>query len=410
METDKFIGQVLNGYKITEEIGLGGMATVYKAIQPGLGRWVAIKILHYREYNTRIRFAREAKAIAHLRHRNILQIYDYGEQDGYPYMVMEYVAGGTLGDYLQDNTMDWQSAIVIARQLTDMLHYAHGKGVIHRDIKPSNILMVQPDWPLLTDFGLAKLSEEEWEMDSITKTGMSLGTPSYVSPEQARGLKIDYRADIYSLGIVLYEMVTGRLPFEHENSNKLLLAHISEPVPPPTQFNRQCPPSLERVILKTLAKSPDERFTDMVTLNQELRQVVVSSTISFPKGKLRTDTGTYILPETTQSSKPQKVKPQLVFHNENIVIDLPEKKRLVIGRTFRSVLVDIDLNECGAAQSGVSRKHARLTKQGETWLLDDLGSTNGTYINGHRLKQGQAVPLKNGDIVQFSQLVFTFQV
>ncbi len=160
MSTD-LIGQTLGKYKLIEIIGTGGMATVYKAAQTNLERWVALKVLHYQEKVALVRFEREAKAIAMLRHRNILIVYDYGKENDLPYLVMEYVQGGTLCNQLLGEPMDWFKAVTLILPVAEALNYAHKQGIIHRDVKPSNILMAQEDWPLLADFGLVKLSQGE---------------------------------------------------------------------------------------------------------------------------------------------------------------------------------------------------------------------------------------------------------
>jgi len=274
--TIELVGQTIGNYKLTEVIGSGGMATVYKASQVNLDRWVALKILHYRDKTALSRFEREAKSIAMLRHRNILIVYDYGQDKDLPYLVMEYVQGGTLRDRLTGKPLDWLKAVMMILPIAEALNYAHTQGIVHRDVKPSNILMAQEDWPLLADFGLVKLSED-WQMEELTGTGVTLGTPAYVAPEQARAEAIDHRSDMYSLGVVLFEMVTGRLPFDYSNPNKVLLAHISETVPPPRQFNPDCPVGLERIILTTLEKLPANRYPDMSTVIRELRRMLTST-------------------------------------------------------------------------------------------------------------------------------------
>ena len=266
--TTNLVGQTLGEYQLTQLIGEGGMATVYKAYQISLKRDVAVKVLYYQEDNSLVRFQREAKAIASLRHRNILIIYEYGEQDNHPYIAMEYVEGGTLEDRLNGEPMNWEQVINLAIPIADALQYAHSHGIIHRDIKPSNILMPQEDWPVLADFGLVKRSDEE---QGLTMTGTFLGTPSYIAPEQARDVEVDYRADMYSLGVIMFEMVTGELPFDFENPNKILLAHVMDEPPRPSELNPDCPPALESIILRTLEKASEDRYADMQAMVKDLR-------------------------------------------------------------------------------------------------------------------------------------------
>ncbi|MCB0210153.1 MAG: serine/threonine protein kinase, partial [Anaerolineae bacterium] len=208
---ESLIGQTLGQYKIVEQIGEGGMATVFKAYQPGLNRDVALKILSpyiaKREGFTE-RFAREAQAIGNLHHPNILPVYDFGQDKGYGYIAMRYVAQATTLAGLMKNPLPMEQVIELTRQIAAALEHAHRAGIIHRDIKPSNILM-DNDWVLLSDFGLAKMMETPSE---LTGSGVGVGTPAYMSPEQARGEQVDHRTDIYSLGIIVFEMLTGQIP------------------------------------------------------------------------------------------------------------------------------------------------------------------------------------------------------
>ncbi len=259
------IGQTVGQYRIIEQIGQGGMATVYKAYQPSLDRYVAVKVLppyFAHEPGFAERFTREAKAIARLNHPNILPIYDFGQQGDLSYIVMKYVEAGTLKDILGtplalDVTAD------IVRQIAAALDHAHQRGILHRDVKPSNVLLDEGRWVLLTDFGLAKMIEGSV---ALTGSGVGVGTPAYMSPEQGRGETVDVRADIYSLGVVLYEMLTGRVPFEAETPMAVVIKHITDPLPLPRSINPQLPEAIERVILKALAKDPADRFVSTLAL------------------------------------------------------------------------------------------------------------------------------------------------
>jgi serine/threonine-protein kinase len=264
-------GAIIGQYRIIEQVDRGGMATVYKAYQSNLDRYVAVKVLipDLAEAKGFIaRFEREAKAVARLRHRNILTVFDYGRQGEMFYLVMEYVSGGTLGGRLgwpQDLTY----AVSIVSQVGDALAYAHRQGMIHRDVKPGNILMVEEDWPLLSDFGVAKMVEDSLQ---LTASGATVGTPQYMSPEQAQGLTVDRRSDIYSLGVVLYEAVTGRLPFGTDSPMAVILRHINEPITPPHTLRSDLPKELERTILKALSKSPDGRYQRMEEFLADLQE------------------------------------------------------------------------------------------------------------------------------------------
>ena len=255
-------GQMLGSYRIINQIGQGGMAAVYKAYQPSMDRHVAIKVLpsqlaESKEFVTR--FQQEARIIARLEHPHILPVFDYGESDGVAYFVMRYLEAGTLKDrMIAKRPLPLNEIDRIFTQLTDALSYAHGHGVVHRDLKPANALVDSQGNLFLTDFGIAKLLESA--SPRLTQTDAIMGTPAYISPEQAQARAVDQRSDIYSLGIILYEMVTGRVPFEAETPLAIILKHVSDPLPPPSLIKKDISPMLEQLILKALAKDPEDRF------------------------------------------------------------------------------------------------------------------------------------------------------
>jgi len=256
-------GQMLGPYRIITQIGKGGMANVYKAYQPSVDRYVAIKVLpsqlaESQEFATR--FHQEARIIAKLEHPHILPVFDYGESDGVSYFVMRYLEAGTLRDKMEaGRPLPIKDIDRIFTQLADALSYAHSFGIIHRDLKPANALIDSHGNIFLTDFGIAKLLESA--SPRLTQTDAIMGTPAYISPEQAQSQSVDQRADIYSLGIILYEMVTGRVPFVADTPLAVLFKHISDPLPLPSLVKPDIPPSIEQVILKALAKDPKDRFS-----------------------------------------------------------------------------------------------------------------------------------------------------
>ncbi len=252
-------GQTLGQYKIVEQIGQGGMATVFKAYQPGLNRDVALKILPpyvaEKEGFTE-RFSREAQAIGNLHHPNILPVHDFGQDKGYGYIAMRYIPNAqTLADIMAQ-PISTEQLVEITKQIASALDHAHSKGIIHRDIKPTNILM-DGDWIQLSDFGLAKMVEDPSE---LTGTGIGLGTPAYMSPGQAKGDKIDHRTDIYALGIIVYEILTGQIPHKAETPLATVVKRINEPLPMPRSINPDIPEPVEKTLLRALAKNPNYRF------------------------------------------------------------------------------------------------------------------------------------------------------
>jgi serine/threonine protein kinase len=299
-------GKQFGHYQIVAPLGEGGMAAVYKAYQPSMERYVAVKVLprHMSTSEEFVnRFRREAKLLAQLQHPHILTVFDYGEADGYPYIVMPFVNSGTLANLLQKRQLSLPEVRRVMVQLGDALGYAHARGMIHRDIKPSNVLIDERGNCLLTDFGLARMAESATK---ITSSGAVMGTPAYMSPEQGAGSNIDHRSDIYSLGVMLYEMVTGRVPYTAETPIAVVFKHIQDPLPSARKLNPYLPESVELVLLKVLAKNPDDRYQ-----NAEDFVLAIQKAIS--------DTGTsdtavsQIPPASTQkfqSSSPESIATQ----------------------------------------------------------------------------------------------------
>jgi len=259
------IGQSLGRYHILEQLGEGGMATVYKAYDTRLETDVAVKVIRTENLTLGTmeralkRFEREAKALARLTHPNIVKVTDYGEYEGKPYLVMEYLPGGTLKERL-GKPVAWQEAVRLLIPIAEALDFAHSQNMIHRDVKPSNILLTQRGQPMLTDFGIAKILDLE-ETADLTGTGMGIGTPEYMAPEQWTG-KTSTLSDQYALGVVLYEMVTGRKPYSADTPAAILLKQATEPLPRPSQFARDLPEKVEKLLLKVLARNPDDRYAD----------------------------------------------------------------------------------------------------------------------------------------------------
>jgi len=268
-------GKQLGQYQIVARLGVGGMATVFKAYQPRMDRYVALKILprHFSDNPEFIsRFSQEARLIAQLEHPHILPVYDFGESDGYTYLAMRLVEGGPLSNLLKKHgKLELTKINHIVTQVGGALDYAHKRGVIHRDFKPGNVLIDEFGNCLLTDFGIAKIVETT---SNLTHTGGILGTPSYISPEQGSGKSIDTRSDIYSLGVVLYQMVVGGVPYQADTPMAVVYMHIHDPLPLPRQLSPDLPEPIERVILKALAKNPDARYATATELVNALQNAI----------------------------------------------------------------------------------------------------------------------------------------
>ena len=261
-------------YRIKAELGRGGMSTVYLAHDPHFDRDVALKLLP-RELlhsgNFRRRFDREAKIVASLDHPAIVPVHDFGEQDGQPYLVMRFMAGGSLTDRLIQGAIPINEVSRIISRLASALDEVHKKGVLHRDLKPSNILFDQRNDPFISDFGTAKFT---FEHTKLTETGGAVGTPAYMSPEQIQGeSSLDGRSDIYSLGIILFEMLSGQHPFQTNTPIGLAVKHIFEPIPNVREMQPGLPMACQTIITRAMAKSPEDRFQTAITLANQLTEV-----------------------------------------------------------------------------------------------------------------------------------------
>ena len=270
-----YIGKTLGSYRLVEQIGQGGMATVFKAYQPSMDRYVAVKILpsHFTQDATFVaRFTQEARVLARLEHPHILPVYDYGEQEGVTYLVMRYIEAGTLHDLIaQRGPLNLREIARLMGQVGRALGYAHDQGVIHGDIKPSNVLIDPQGNAFLTDFGIAKIVAGT---ANYTGTGAVIGTPAYMAPEQGLGKPLDARCDIYALGVMLYEMVAGQVPFDAETPLAVMMKHVYDPLPLPRSFRPDIPEVIERIILKALAKLPEDRFQSAVQMVETLERAV----------------------------------------------------------------------------------------------------------------------------------------
>lgn len=261
-------------YQVKSELGRGGMATVYKAHDPLFEREVAVKVLPremLHDPQFRVRFEREAKTVASLEHPAIVPVYDVGEEDGQPYFVMRYMTGGSLSDRIDSGSLSVAETTKIIARLASALDEANSKGIVHRDLKPGNIMFDHTGEPYISDFGIAKIAQGQG-IATITGGGI-IGTPAYMSPEQAQGGKLDGRSDIYALGVIVFEMLTGRQPYEADTPMAVVVKHITDPIPHILDINPNLPPDLEPVIESAMAKNPEERYPTAREFAEALKAV-----------------------------------------------------------------------------------------------------------------------------------------
>lgn len=270
------IGTILGGrYEIIEEIGSGGMAIVYKAKCNLLGRYVAVKMLREELQNDKDfveRFKAEARSAASLNHPNVVSVFDVGTDGAREYFVMEYIEGITLKELIDNRQLSWKTACSYAVQIAGAIDHAHKKSIVHRDIKPHNIMITRDNVVKVTDFGIARAVTSS----TIVRAGNVIGSVHYFSPEQACGGAVDFKSDIYSMGVVLYEMITGRVPFDAENPVAIAKMHVDNEVIPPKEVNPEIPESLSDIVLKAMAKQPMKRYQTPAAMAADLKQVSFS--------------------------------------------------------------------------------------------------------------------------------------
>ena len=336
---DQYIGKTLDSrYEILEVIGTGGMAVVYKAHDPRLNRKVAIKILRddlARDAEFRRRFHDESQAVAMLSHPNIMAVYDVSRSSDVEYIVMELIDGITLKQYMQKRggPLGWKEALHFITQIMKALSHAHSRGIIHRDIKPQNIMVLRDGSIKVTDFGIARLASAAQN----TLTQEALGSVHYISPEQARGSRIDARSDIYSAGVVLYEMLTGRLPFEGDTPVSVAIQHISSVPLPPRDLNPDIPEALEAITMKAMAPNVDNRYRSADEMLVDLEEFRKNPSINFdytpddlltPDGETDEPTQIISTPRRSGSSRaPERRRPKAESLEETRVTEVRPRKK-----------------------------------------------------------------------------------
>lgn len=328
----------------------GGMADVYKGRSRSSGQIVAIKVLRSQDPYIKDKFIKEIEVGKNLRHPHIVQVLGGGQNEGKWFMVMEFMDGQTLAEQIQrGQPVPIGMAVQVVGQMCDALAYAHQRGVYHRDIKPANILFNTSQTAKLGDFGIARLAQAV----TMTMKGAILGTPKYMSYEQALGLKVDHRSDLYSLGVVFYQLLTGYPPFEDKDPLKLIDCHVKYQPRPPRQINPNIPPHLEQAVLKALAKKSAERFQDA----EEMAQAI----------------GHRLSRYRTSSDLPAVSLKLVTANNQTIPLN---QGTTILGRE----IINLQDNE-------ISRRHAKVVYRSGRWWLEDNNSTNGTFVNNRRVAE-----------------------
>jgi serine/threonine protein kinase len=394
------VGRIIdNRYRLEALLGDGGMGTVYRAYDQHLGRQVSIKFMHAhfaRRQEFRDRLVQEARTTAQLNHPSIVQIYDFGDSEAGLFIAMEYVDGGSLREHLQrlqrlGKYLPLAQSLQIAAQIAEALHYAHGQRIIHRDVKPGNIILKrlnepdqtgeQPFRALLTDFGLVKLQEGS----SITQSGTTLGTPIYMSPEQCAGETLDGRADLYALGVVLYELITNRLPFNFQNLSEALSAHSRGDMPPrASQIRPDLSPIIDAILIKALTKNPAERFASGAQMATALRSAMSALEGATTQVMQRQESS--ILEQVSQPPEGFELHIETPGHPTSVV---PLTRAVVnLGRQAD--------NDVVLPADGVSRYHARLRATALGWEVIDLGGLNGTWLDDQRLHSQETTAISPG--------------
>jgi serine/threonine protein kinase len=411
--SNTLIGHTINGrYRLESLLGDGGMGTVYRAYDVNLDRQVALKLMHAhfaRQEEFRARLIQEARTAAQLDHPSVVQIFDFGDSPEGLFIAMEFVNGGSLRDHLRRlqrmrKFLPLAQSLQIGAQIAEALDYAYRRGIVHRDIKPGNIMLKRlnrPDEPdeqpfraLLTDFGLVKLQEGS----QLTQSGTTLGTPTYMSPEQCQGDKLDGRADLYALGVVLYELFTNRLPFEFKTLSDAIAVHSRGEMPTPArEIRSDIPAIIDTILVRSLAKNPDDRYADGAEMADALRSAMVALEGAPTQIMLREEMN---ILERIAEPPP----------GHELIINTPGHPPSTVPLTQAVITLGRHAdNEIVLPAEGVSRHHSRLQATALGWELVDLGGINGTFLNDRRLRADDPTPVAPGSRMRIGPYELTLQ-
>ena len=391
------VGKQVGDYSVTGRIGEGGMGAVYLA-EDAAGNKYALKVLLTAQgENTEFkrRFERESRYASSLNHPNIVRVHDFGERNGQAYMIMEYVEGRDLASEIAAGQLSPARTIAILDKIASALDAVHETGLYHRDVKPANILVADDEEtgelrPRLTDFGLSKQPSQD--SSPLTSAGFFVGTCQYVAPEQILAKDLDHRVDVYSLGCLLYECLAGEPPFKRPREEQVLYAHIQDPPPKLTELRPDLPAEIDDVVAKSLAKDPDERYSTCAELVEAAREAL--------QPVLEAEEEDQEVPETEEAPAADSLRLRVTAGNaEGSEIRVDDE--FLIGR-----------QEEGEGTLGpdaeISRHHARIARSGGAFTVEDLGSTNGTFVNGRKITKAEI--LSPGDRIQVGATTLVVQV